>query len=179
MGVIRVYSAEEAKGSVLRRAPWEEQTMPAGLIQAIGAHLRGALTPDEAVRAILADVRDRGDAASGSGSQRLDGARPAELRDPAGRLASRIRGVALIAAARPSTSPPVGSRRSREAAQRFLGDAGADGWSGSSCARWRASASTSPGHGPLPSSLLMRRSRRASPACARSSAVRRRAETGE
>jgi hypothetical protein len=35
MGVIRVYSAEEAKGSVLRRAPWEEQAMPAGLMQAI------------------------------------------------------------------------------------------------------------------------------------------------
>ncbi len=82
MSVIKTYHADEARTTVLRRSPWEEQEMPVALLAGIERIFGQPLTPQEAVAVILKDVRGRGDAALHEWSQRIDGASPARLEVP-------------------------------------------------------------------------------------------------
>lgn len=63
----------QAQATILRRTAWDEQALPAALLAGIERIFGQRLTPEEAVAAVLADVRRRGDAAVQEWSQRIDG----------------------------------------------------------------------------------------------------------
>jgi histidinol dehydrogenase len=76
-----------AQATVLRRAAWDEQQLPAAMLDGIERIFGERLTPEQAVAAILRDVRQRGDDALREWSQRIDGPLPggsssAAYRDP-------------------------------------------------------------------------------------------------
>ncbi len=83
MSVIRIYDAAEARATVLARRPWEDQEMPARVLDGIERIFGERLAPAEAVARILADVRRRGDAALHEWSARIDGRAATELEIPA------------------------------------------------------------------------------------------------
>jgi hypothetical protein len=62
-----------AQATVLRRAAWDEQQMPASVLDGVERIFGQRLTPEQAVATVLADVRARGDAAVLEWSQRIDG----------------------------------------------------------------------------------------------------------
>lgn len=74
MTVVKIYSAAEAQATILRRRRWEDQEMPAQVLDGIARVFGERLAPAEAVARILADVRGRGDAALHTWSARIDGA---------------------------------------------------------------------------------------------------------
>jgi histidinol dehydrogenase len=83
MSVVRIYTPEEARGTILRRVPWEDQEMPPPVLDKIEQLFGERLTPAEAVARILRDVRRRRDAALAEWSARIDGAAGGELEIPA------------------------------------------------------------------------------------------------
>ncbi len=89
MGVVKVYPADEARETILRRSPWETQAMPEALLAGIERIFGQPLTPSEAVAVILNDVRARGDAALHEWSRRIDGSSPARLEVPKQKRGSR------------------------------------------------------------------------------------------
>jgi histidinol dehydrogenase len=74
MSVVNIYTASEARAGILKRAAWEDQEMPARLLDSIERIFGERIEPAEAVRRILADVRRRGDAALIEWSARIEGA---------------------------------------------------------------------------------------------------------
>jgi histidinol dehydrogenase len=83
MSVVRIYTPDEARGTILRRVPWEDQEMPPRLLDRIEELFGERLAPVEAVTRILRDVRRRRDAALAEWSARIDGAAGGELETPA------------------------------------------------------------------------------------------------
>lgn len=73
MVVIKLLDMEAAQKTILRRAAWDELEVPAVVLDRIAATFGERISPDEAVRRILLDVRRRGDAAVLDWSRRLDG----------------------------------------------------------------------------------------------------------
>jgi len=71
--LLRIYSPDEARRTILRRLSWEEQGVPEALQMGIRRVMGEDLTPAEAVARILADVRARGDAAVREWTWRADG----------------------------------------------------------------------------------------------------------
>jgi histidinol dehydrogenase len=72
MSLVRIYEAAEAQETVLRRRRWEDQEMPPQVMDGIAQIFGERLAPAEAVARILADVRQRGDAALREWSARID-----------------------------------------------------------------------------------------------------------
>lgn len=89
--MINVYDVETAKQSILKRIPLDESEAPPILLERIAETFGERITPEEAVRRILQDVRTRGDEALRDWSARLDGF-PADtpLRVPDEQLASAL-----------------------------------------------------------------------------------------
>jgi histidinol dehydrogenase len=73
MPAIGIYSSTEAREGILRRIPWEDQKMPDRVLDGIERVFGERVSPAEAVRRILRDVRGRGDAALLEWSVRIDG----------------------------------------------------------------------------------------------------------
>jgi histidinol dehydrogenase len=71
--LLRIYGPDEARATLLARKPVGEVTMTPTLADGIARVFGELLTPDEAVRRLLADVRHRGDAALRDWTQRIDG----------------------------------------------------------------------------------------------------------
>ncbi len=71
MRIIRDF--EEAK-AILQRSPFEPDEIPINMKQRIKNVFSKELTPEEAVRRIIADVRNKGDAALFDYTKRIDGA---------------------------------------------------------------------------------------------------------
>ncbi len=67
---------DHAQTTILRRAAWDEQPMPAAVLDGIERIFGQRLTPEQAVATVLADVRARGDAAVLEWSERIDGPTP-------------------------------------------------------------------------------------------------------
>lgn len=84
----------EARATVLRRTPVDEVDLPPAVAARIAELFGEPLTPDEAVRRIVRDVRARGDAALRDWSQRLDGVAPEPLEVPRGEIARAYETVA-------------------------------------------------------------------------------------
>jgi histidinol dehydrogenase len=74
--MMRVYDVATAVATILRRPAWDELAIPDPLLDRLEATFGERVTPDEAVRRILADVRTRGDAAVLDWSAKVDGVRP-------------------------------------------------------------------------------------------------------
>jgi len=70
---IKTYKTSEARNTILRRVPWEDQQMPERLLDGIEGIFGERLQPAAAVARILRDVRRRGDAALREWSARIDG----------------------------------------------------------------------------------------------------------
>lgn len=74
---MRIMDVAAAQATILRRAAWDEFAVPDAMLDRIEQLFGARLSPDEAVRRILQDVRRRGDAALREWSHRLDGVAPA------------------------------------------------------------------------------------------------------
>ncbi len=72
-----------ARQTILRRQGWTDANFPASVLDRIERTFGERLSPDAAVARVLADVRQRGDAALREWSQRIDGAAAGDLLVPA------------------------------------------------------------------------------------------------
>ena len=70
--MLSLYSVEEARHSILQRQPPDEFPVSPAVLASIERLFGAALTPEQAVARIVADVRRRGDAALREWSARLD-----------------------------------------------------------------------------------------------------------
>ncbi len=70
---VRILDVAQAQASILRRRAWDEFAVPDSLLERNRAIFGEPIGPDEAVRRILADVRQRGDAAVREWTERIDG----------------------------------------------------------------------------------------------------------
>jgi histidinol dehydrogenase len=77
-----IYDLPTARRSILRRQAWDQYEVPERMIEANARLFGERIGPDEAVRRILADVRERGDAALRQWTATLDGAQVDDLRVP-------------------------------------------------------------------------------------------------
>jgi histidinol dehydrogenase len=77
--LFRIYGLEEAQQTILRRLPPDEFAVTQGMLDGIEAIFGEALSPDQAVRRIINDVRQRGDAALREWTERIDRAVLADL----------------------------------------------------------------------------------------------------
>jgi histidinol dehydrogenase len=77
--MMRILDTETAQSTILRRLAWDELAIPDPLLDRLETTFGARVTPDEAVRRILADVRARGDAAVLEWSQKVDGVTPPTL----------------------------------------------------------------------------------------------------
>lgn len=75
-----IYDLKDARQGILHRRGWSDTTYPAGLLDGIARIFGERLAPEAAVARILADVRERGDAALIDWSRAIDGAGSAALR---------------------------------------------------------------------------------------------------
>jgi histidinol dehydrogenase len=78
--MINILDTPTAQQTILRRSAWDEVSVPESLLVRNQALFGERITPDEAVRRILADVRSRGDAAISDWTERLDQVTPPVLR---------------------------------------------------------------------------------------------------
>ena len=76
---MRIFDVETAAATILRRVDWDELAVPQPLLRRLEQTFGEPVTPDEAVRRILADVRERGDAAVAEWSAKVDGVEPPAL----------------------------------------------------------------------------------------------------
>jgi len=86
--MLRILDVPSAEASILRRPAWDELSIPESLLDRLEALFGARVTPDEAVRRILADVRQYGDAAVRDWSQKVDGVTPPALVVDAATLAA-------------------------------------------------------------------------------------------
>jgi histidinol dehydrogenase len=91
--LLRIYDPAEARATLLARKPVGDvdvtPTLAAGIQRVFGEQL----TPDEAVRRLLADVRGRGDAALRDWTKRIDGVTLRDLAVPPEDLAHAYEGL--------------------------------------------------------------------------------------
>lgn len=71
--MLKIVDASEARKTILKRIPPDETTVPPVVLDRIEATFGERISPEEAVRRILRDVRERGDAALRAWSAKLDG----------------------------------------------------------------------------------------------------------
>ena len=76
--MLKLYSVEEASGTILQR-DWVEPELPESLLLGMERIFGQRLTPETAVRQILASIRQNGDAALRDWTERIDGV---DLADP-------------------------------------------------------------------------------------------------
>jgi histidinol dehydrogenase len=81
--MFKIYDVETAQRGILKRLPLDARPVPKALLQGIANLFGEPLTPEEAVRRILGDVRQRGDEALTNWAALLDALPPAGLRVPA------------------------------------------------------------------------------------------------
>ena len=71
--MLKIYSSEEAKNTILKRVPLDDVAVSPKLLDGIKDLFCAPLTPDEAVRQILKEIRIEGDEALRRWSAKLDG----------------------------------------------------------------------------------------------------------
>lgn len=81
--MMQIYEVEAAQSTLLRRAAWDALNIPEPLLDRLATLFGERISPEEAVRRILADVRTRGADAVRDWSQRVDGVTPPTLVVPA------------------------------------------------------------------------------------------------
>lgn len=152
-----IYDLPTARQGILRRRSWAETDYPPSLLQGIAQRFGEALSPEQAVARILADVRRRGDAALQHWSATLDGVAPDPLavpksawQDARQRLAPELRQALELAAER------IAAFHRRQPAHSWLATDEHEGTLGQLVRPLAAVGVYVPGGtAPLPSSLLM------------------------
>jgi histidinol dehydrogenase len=71
--LLQIYSLDEARKTILKRVPPDEADVPGSVLERIKALFGEALTPEQAVRRIVGEVRSEGDAALLRWTEKLDG----------------------------------------------------------------------------------------------------------
>ena len=156
MPIVKIYTPSEARSSILRRVQWEDQEMPAAVLDGIERIFGARIAPAEAVARILRDVRARGDAALHEWAQRIDRRPPGPLEVPAAewqaayeRLPEEQRSALDLAAER------IAAFHRKQPMSSWV-DTGPDGTLGQLIRPLdRAGVYVPGGTAPLPSSLLM------------------------
>lgn len=99
---IRILDVDTARETILRRRAWDALDVPASLLDGIERLFGDRLTPDEAVRRILDDIRREGDAALRRWTETLDRVAPAMLKVDDAEIAAAYAHVdeAVVAAMR-------------------------------------------------------------------------------
>ena len=69
---MKIYTVAEAQATILKRRAWDEFELPERLLDGIEAIFGERITPEKVVRLILADVRQRGDAAILEWTKKID-----------------------------------------------------------------------------------------------------------
>jgi histidinol dehydrogenase len=77
--LMQIYDVAVAQDTILKRQAWDHFSVPDALLDRIESLFGARLSPDEAVRRVLDDVRQRGDAAVNEWSARIDGVTPPAL----------------------------------------------------------------------------------------------------
>jgi histidinol dehydrogenase len=80
--MLKLYTPQEARASFLRRIPLDDLTIPASLQESISQNFGAPLSPSEAVKLILSDIRNNGDMAIRKWSAKLDGQASESFRVP-------------------------------------------------------------------------------------------------
>jgi histidinol dehydrogenase len=80
--MLNIYDVPAAQQTILKRVPLDELPVPESTIMGIERIFGEPIAPEEAVRRILKDVRQRGDAALRDWSIQLDGSAPKAFRVP-------------------------------------------------------------------------------------------------
>jgi histidinol dehydrogenase len=152
-----VRGAEAARQTLLRRRTLDELEASPTLLAAIERIFGEPLTPDQVVARILADIRQRGDAAVRDYSRRIDGAELDDLRVPRERIAEAwertvpdVRAAMALAVARISA---FHERQPRQSWMQWDADGGGLGQIVRPLERVGIYAPN--GRAPYPSSLLM------------------------
>ncbi len=91
--MLKIYDPATARATLLKRTPPDQVPLPAALLERIAIVFGEALTPAQAVRRILEDVRQRGDAALQAWTEKLDGVRLARVRLPEADLRAALEAV--------------------------------------------------------------------------------------
>lgn len=92
--MLKILAPQEARETILRRDNWLQREVPASLKASLRRIFGEALTPDQAVRHILAEVRNGGDAALRAWSSRIDGVTLRKFAVPQERIAIAAEKVA-------------------------------------------------------------------------------------
>ncbi len=90
---LSIYSVEKARGTILRRRPLDEVELPAAVAARLAGIFGAGVTPAQAVGRILAEVRERGDAAVREWTARIDGVELADLAVPAEAIEAAYEGL--------------------------------------------------------------------------------------
>ena len=71
--MLKIYDVETAKNTILKRIPPDETVVSQAMLDRLATTFGEPVTPEEAVKRILRDVRSRGDAGLRDWSEKLDG----------------------------------------------------------------------------------------------------------
>ncbi len=80
--MIKIFSTEAARQTILKRVPLDNMQVSSGLLESIQRLFGEPLSPDEAVRQILKEIRLDGDAALQRWSSKIDGLEEKHFRVP-------------------------------------------------------------------------------------------------
>jgi len=80
--MLKIYTSEEAQNTILKRVPLDDMPVSSRILESIKQLFGAPLTPDEAVRQILREIRSEGDDALRRWSMLLDGLDKADFRVP-------------------------------------------------------------------------------------------------
>ncbi|MBX7237168.1 MAG: histidinol dehydrogenase [Caldilineales bacterium] len=146
-----------ARRTILRRQNWADADYPASVLDRIARTFGEPLTPEAAVRRILADIRQRGDAALREWSQRIDGASTDDLLVSASaRRAARDRLDPELGQAMQRAANRIAAFHRRQPSQSWLHMDEGEGTLGQIVRPLASVGVYVPGGtAPLPSSLLM------------------------
>ena len=156
MSLLRIIDVREAQATILRRVPWEDQEMPAKVLDGVERVFGERITPVQAVERILHDVRHGGDAALRTWSQRIDGAPTGELEVPKEAWRAAYEGLrGEHASALDLAAERIAAFHRKQPVDSWV-DAGPDGTLGQLIRPLDVAGVYVPGGtAPLPSSLLM------------------------
>ena len=105
--LFEIYSLAEARDGILKRVPPDEFEVTEGLMDGIESIFGERMTPEQAVKTVIADVRARGDAALREWSERIDkvtldelAATPAEFEAAVAATPTEVYGALELAAGR-------------------------------------------------------------------------------
>ncbi|HEY9122016.1 MAG TPA: histidinol dehydrogenase [Brevefilum sp.] len=88
--MLKIYTSEEAQNTILKRVPLDDMPVSTHMLEGINQLFGAPLTPHEAVRQILREIRSEGDDALRRWSRLLDGLDKADFRVPLSEIRAAV-----------------------------------------------------------------------------------------